>query len=71
MNWKTQILLMGTAVGAAVGFGTAFLLARSAERENREALPEISTGEALGVAVAIIGVIRGITALGDGKSKKK
>jgi gas vesicle protein len=71
MNWKTQLLLMGTAVGAAIGFGTAFLMARSAERENREGLPEISPGEALGTVVAVIGVVRGITALGDSKSKKK
>lgn len=73
INWKTRLLLVGTAVGAITGLGAAFLLARNAERQggNSDGLPEISTGEALGVAVAIIGVVRGISALGDSKPKKK
>lgn len=71
MNWKARTLLLGTMAGALIGFGAAFLLARSAERSNQDGLPEISTGELLGAAVSIIGVVRGIAALGDSKSKKK
>jgi hypothetical protein len=65
-SWKTKILLTGTIFGALVGAGTAYLLARSAE-SNRGGPPEISTKDLLSTGIAIIGVIRGIAALGDGK----
>lgn len=65
-NWKTKILLVGTISGALIGAGTAYLLARSAEG-NSGGPPEISTKDLLSTGIAIIGVIRGIAALGDGK----
>lgn len=65
-NWKTNLLLIGTIGGALIGAGTAYLLARSAEG-NRGGPPEISTKDLLSTGIAIIGVIRGIAALGDGK----
>lgn len=65
-NWKTKILLIGVAGGALIGAGTAYLLARSAE-SNRGGPPEISTKDLLSTGIAIIGVIRGIASLGDGK----
>jgi hypothetical protein len=71
INWKTKTLLIGAVVGGVIGLGTALLLTKNAEKQNGEGLPEISAGEALGVAVAIIGVVRGIASLGDGGSKKK
>lgn len=33
-QWKTKFLLVGTAVGAVVGLGTAYLLTRTAEEAN-------------------------------------
>lgn len=71
INWKTRTMIVGAVVGALIGLGTALLLTKNAEKQNDEGLPEISAGEALGVVVAIIGVVRGIAALGDGGSKKK
>lgn len=65
-NWKTNLLLVGAIGGALIGAGTAYLLARSAE-SNRGGPPEISTKDLLSTGIAIIGVIRGIAALGDGK----
>lgn len=65
-NWKTNLLLVGAMGGALIGAGTAYLLARSAE-SNRGGPPEISTKDLLTTGIAIIGVIRGIAALGDGK----
>ena len=38
-NWKPKVLLIGTLLGALVGLGTAYLLARTAE-ENQEGLHE-------------------------------
>lgn len=63
-NWKTKFLLAGTAVGAIVGLGTAYLLARTAE-ENNSGPPQITTSDALRAGISIIGVIRGIAALGN------
>jgi len=65
-NWKTNLLLVGAIGGALIGAGTAYLLARSAE-SNRGGPPEISTKDLLSTGIAIIGVIRGIASLGDGK----
>lgn len=72
MNWKTRLLLLGTAVGAFVGLGTAFMLSRTIEHDNPDGgMPDISPGELLGTAVAVIGVMRGINSLGNVKSKKR
>lgn len=65
-SWKTKMLLIGSVAGAVLGAGTAYLLARSAEKSNGGP-PEISTKDLLSTGIAVIGVIRGIAALGDGK----
>ncbi|WP_420642475.1 hypothetical protein [Candidatus Leptofilum sp.] len=65
-NWKTNLLLVGAIGGALLGAGTAYLLARSAE-SSKGGPPEISTRDLLSTGIAIIGVIRGIASLGDGK----
>lgn len=62
-NWKTQFLVIGAAVGAVVGLGTAYLLTRTAE-ENASGPPQITTTDALKAGVSVIGVVRGIAALG-------
>lgn len=65
-NWKTNLLIIGAVGGALIGAGTAYLLTRSAEK-TRGGPPEISTKDLLSTGIAIIGVIRGIASLGDGK----
>ncbi|HEX6386427.1 MAG TPA: hypothetical protein VF177_17280 [Anaerolineae bacterium] len=65
-SWKTKVLLMGTAVGAAVGFGTAYLMARTAE-ESHSGPPQISTGDLLKAGVSVIGVMRAIASWGGKK----
>jgi formate/nitrite transporter FocA (FNT family) len=63
-NWKTKILLAGAIAGAVIGLGTAYLMVRTAEENNTNGLPAISTKDALKVGVSIIGVARGIADLG-------
>ncbi|RMD51030.1 MAG: hypothetical protein D6835_03745 [Candidatus Thermofonsia bacterium] len=63
-NWKTKILLAGTIAGALIGLGTAYLMVRTAEENNTNGLPAITTKDALKVGVSIIGVARGIADLG-------
>ncbi len=63
-NWKTKTYIIGAVAGALVGLGTAFLLARSSD-ERLGGPPEVTTMDALKVGVAVIGLVRGIAALGD------
>lgn len=63
-NWKLKSYLIGGAVGAAVGVATAFLLARSSEK-SRGGPPDIEVSDALKLSIAVIGLVRGIAALGD------
>ena len=63
-SWKTKFLVAGTTVGAIVGLGTAYLLARTAEENSAGGPPTITTTDALKAGVSVIGVIRGIASLG-------
>lgn len=63
-SWKNKTLLVGALVGALVGLGTAYLLARTAE-ESGGGPPEITTGDAIKTAIGVVGIMRGIAALGD------
>lgn len=63
-SWKTKFLVAGAAVGAVVGLGTAYLLARTAEENSNGGPPTITTTDALKAGVSVVGVIRGIASLG-------
>lgn len=63
-NWKTKLYITGAIVGALVGLGTAYLMARTAE-ENQSGPPQISTGDLLKAGLAVIGTVRGIASLGS------
>jgi hypothetical protein len=64
-NWKTKTYIVGLVVGALFGAGTAYLLVRTAEESGSGGPPSISTGDFIKSAVGIVGVMRGIAALGD------
>ena len=63
-NWKTKTYIIGAVAGALIGLGAAFLLARSSD-ERDGGPPHVSTGDALKVGVAVIGLVRGIASLGS------
>jgi hypothetical protein len=63
-SWKTKMLVIGGVLGAVIGLGTAYLLAREAE-EKGGGPPEISTADAVKATVGVIGLMRGIASLGD------
>lgn len=63
-SWKTKTYIIGGLVGLFLGLTTAFLLNRSAD-ERGGGPPELSTGDFLKVGVGVIGLVRGIAALGD------
>jgi len=66
VNWKTKMLVGGVALGAGVGLAAAYLLSRTIEERGGDT-PEINTMDALKAVIGVIGVVRGIAALGSGK----
>ncbi|HLA99493.1 MAG TPA: hypothetical protein VJL34_13660 [Anaerolineales bacterium] len=62
-NWKTKALLIGTALGAVVGLGAAYLLLQRAERENQKL--SISAGEGVKLGVLVFGLLRQVAQLGE------
>ena len=63
-NWKVKILVGSTIIGALTGLAAGFLLSRTSdERGGRP--PKIKTSDALRLTVGVIGLVRGIAALGN------
>lgn len=60
---KSRIILGGTLIGALTGLIAAMLLARRAERNQRETA--ITTGEGLKLGVLVFGLLRAIASLND------
>lgn len=65
-NWKTKTLVLGALIGALIGLGTGYLLTRTAEEAGGQP-PDITTGDAFKASLGILGVVRGIVALGNPK----
>lgn len=65
-NWKNKALIVGAILGALLGLTTAYLVTRTADERDGKP-PQISTGDAIKTAIGVIGVVRGIAALGDKK----
>ena len=65
-NWKTKWLIAGALLGAIAGIGSTYLLIRTAE-ESADGPPEINTMDMIKAAVNVIGIVRGIAALGNRK----
>lgn len=60
---KTRIILGGALIGAVTGLVAALLLARRAEKNERDTA--ITTGEGLKLGVLVFGLLRAIASLGD------
>jgi hypothetical protein len=65
IDWRARVIIASTIVGALTGLAAGMLLKRTAE-ESGEA-PKITTGDGIKVVLAIIGVVRGVAALGGRK----
>jgi hypothetical protein len=63
-NWKIKILIGSTVIGALSGLAAGFLLSRTSD-ERGGSPPKIKTSDVLRLTVGVIGLVRGIAALGD------
>lgn len=68
-DWKKKTYLIGSFVGAGLGFVSAYLFARAAEENEQEGAPSISTGALIGLLLSALTLIRQIAE--SGKAKKK
>ena len=62
---QNRVLLFGALIGAATGLVAALILQRRAEKTGTEI--SLSTGEGIQLGVMIMGLLRAISSLGDGK----
>lgn len=60
---KTRVIIGGALIGAVTGLIAAMLLARRAERNERETA--ITTGEGMKLGVLVFGLLRAIASLND------
>jgi hypothetical protein len=64
-SWKKKVIIVGVVVGALAGAGAAYLYTQRAEELNYR--PEFSTGDGVRLGVLLLGLLRSIQELGNGK----
>jgi nitrate reductase gamma subunit len=62
-SWKIQTLVIGGVLGALVGLGAAYLLARRAEQKGAQLA--ITPGKGVQLGVLLAGLLRSILSLGE------
>ncbi|MDE2774384.1 MAG: hypothetical protein OXI77_00455 [Chloroflexota bacterium] len=71
---KARIIAAGAALGAALGLLSSYLYTRAAEEAGNQdagAPSSVSTGQALAILLAILGLVRQIAELGKPKEDDK
>jgi hypothetical protein len=63
--WKPKALAIGALVGALTGMAGAYLLVRRAEASGTR--PQLDPGEGLRIGLLLMGLLRQVALLGDGK----
>jgi hypothetical protein len=71
--WRRRTLLIGGGVGLLVGVLSAFLYLRAADEHIRKqgVPPPAGNGELIGLALAVLAVVRQISELGRPDLKRK
>lgn len=64
VNWKTKVIIVGGLLGTLVGVASAYLLIQNQKEE--ESL-QVTPGEGVKLGVLVLGLLRSIATLGEGK----
>ena len=62
-SWKLQTLVMGGVLGALIGVGAAFLMAKRAEQKGTTL--SITPGKGVKLGMLVAGLLRSVLSLGD------
>jgi len=62
---RTRIMVIGGVLGTLVGLGAAYMLVQRADKEGQEL--NLNTGEGIRLGMLLLGVLRQVSRLGDGK----
>lgn len=68
-DWKTKTYLMSGMLGLTIGLIAAYLYVRVSDENGSETPGQIKTMDLIGLAVALLALIRQITDLGAKGSK--
>lgn len=63
LNWKITTMIMGTAIGALVGAGAAYLMIQKAEFDQKA--PRFTAQQGLQVGMGLLGILRQLTGTGS------
>lgn len=63
-NWKPKVLIIGGLLGTLIGVASAYLLIQNQKEE--ESL-QVTPGEGVKLGVLVLGLLRSIATLGEGK----
>lgn len=69
-GWKTRSYFIGGLIGLAVGLLAAYFFARVSEENGSHGPAKIKSLDALKLAVSLLSLVRQITDIGAGSSKK-
>jgi hypothetical protein len=64
-NWKSKVMLIGGMVGLLAGLGAAYMLIQRADRDAEK--PELNLVEGIKLGLLVLGTLRQISQLGEGK----
>jgi len=64
VNWKTKVLILGGILGTLVGVASAYLLIQN---QKEEETLHVTPGEGVKLGVLVLGLLRSIATLGEGK----
>ncbi|MEN6481704.1 MAG: hypothetical protein ABFD29_05970 [Anaerolineaceae bacterium] len=64
-NWKKKTMIIGAVAGAIAGIVAGAILVQRSEKTNHA--PQLTAGDGVKVGLGVLGVLRLIADLGDGK----
>ncbi len=69
MDWRMRAFLIGGMVGAIFGLASAYIYVRSVEKRGEP--PELAPGDAVGLGLTALGLLRQIASLNEVEKGKK
>jgi hypothetical protein len=69
LDWRTKTFIVGGIAGALFGVACAYIYVRSVERRGEP--PELAPGDAVGLGLTALGLLRQIATINEEDKPKK